>query len=132
MSSFSRNVSTLVPALMAVSLAAASAASLQPAHAGDGARCEIRVSTRGGTTTLEGVVFASAPVAGSYRLSVGSTGAGGGSDIDQSGNFSAKPGEPVNLGVVSLGGPAGTYSAELTIKWNGGTSRCSQRAGGRN
>lgn len=131
MSSFSRKASTLVPAFIAAAVAPAMAASFQPAHAGDGARCEIRVSKRGGTTTLEGVLFASAPVSGSYRLSVGSSGGGGGSDIDQSGNFSAKPGEPVNLGAVSLGGPAGTYSAELTIKWNGGASRCSQHAGGR-
>ena len=105
--------------------------SFQPVQASDGARCEIRVSKRGGTTTLEGVVFASAPLTGSYRLSVGSSGGGGGSDIDQSGSFSAKPGEPANLGVVSLGGTAGTYSADLTIKWNGGESRCTQHVGGK-
>ena len=131
MSSFSRTGSTVFPAFLAATFAAAMGMSLQPAHAGDGARCEIRVSKRGGTTTLEGVVFSSAPVAGSYRLSVGSSGGSGGSDIDQSGNFSAKPGEPANLGGVNLGGAAGTYSADLTIKWNGGASHCTQHVGGR-
>ena len=27
--------------------------------------------------------------------------------------------------------PAGTYSADLTIKWNGGSSRCTQHVSGR-
>ena len=123
-----------VSALALVPLAAGAVSTMggivQSAQAGEGARCEIRVSKRGGMTTLEGVVFASAAVSGSYRLSVTSSAGGGGSGIDQSGAFSAKSGETASLGVVSLGGGAGSHTADLTVRWNGGSSRCSQHAGG--
>ena len=100
---------------------------VEPAHASaDDARCELRVSKRGGATTLEGVVIASKALSGSYRISVAASGGANASDIDQSGAFSASPGQPVSLGVVQLGGPGG-YSANLTVKWGGGSTRCSGR-----
>ena len=98
-----------------------------PAHASaDDARCELRTSKRGGATVLEGVVIASKAVSGSYRISVAASGGSGSSDIDQSGSFQATPGQPVSLGVVQLGGSGG-YSANLTVKWGGGSTSCSGR-----
>ena len=119
----------LLPVAIAAGAVSMTGMVVQPAHAGDGTRCEIRVSRRGGMTTLEGVVMASGSITGSYRLSVTSSGRGGGSDIDQSGDFSARPGEPASLGVVSLGG-GGAHTADLTVRWNGGSHHCSQRVGG--
>ena len=123
-----------LPVAIGLGVVALTGPAAQPAHAGgggDGARCEIRVSKRGGATTLEGFVVAASPISGSYRISVTSSGGGGGSDIDQSGQFSAGPGGPVSLGVVSLGGSPGGYRADLTVKWNGGSTRCSETASGR-
>ena len=121
-------------AVLPVALAAgviATAGTGAPAVAGDATRCEIAVSKRGGMTALEGVVYAQKGLAGTYRLSVTATGAGGGSDIDQSGDFSAGAGQSASLGVVSLGGTAQTYRAELTVKWSGGSTSCSKQIGGR-
>ena len=124
-------MSRLPHTLVFATLACAAVISTAPtpfagtANAGsaDGTRCEIRVSKRGGMTTLEGFVIATAPIQGSYRISVTTSG-GGGSDIDQSGAFEAKPGAPVSLGVVSVGGSPGGYAAGLTVKWDGGSTRC--------
>ena len=101
-----------------------------PALAAD-AHCELKASKRGGMTTLEGFVTPSSAISGSYRISVTSSGGGGSSDIDQSGAFSAKAGSPVSLGVVSLGGASGSYSAELTVKYGSGGTLCSGHAGGK-
>lgn len=123
-----------LPVALALGVLSMTGPVAEPAFAGgsgDGTRCEIRVGKRGGTTTLEGFVVAPSSISGSYRISVTSLGGGGGSDIDQSGQFSAGPGGPVSLGVVSLGGSSGGYRADLTVKWNGGSTRCSESASGR-
>ena len=100
---------------------------VEPAHASAAdARCELKTTKRGGGTVLEGVVIASKAVSGSYRISVAASGGSGSSDIDQSGSFQATPGQPVSLGVVQLGGSGG-YSANLTVKWGGGSTSCSGR-----
>ena len=102
-----------------------------PAHAAD-AHCELKASKRGGATTLEGFVTSPSAISGSYRISVNSTGSGGGgSDIDQSGAFSAKAGSPVSLGVVTIGGPSGNYSAELTVKHASGGTMCTGHSSGK-
>ena len=130
---FSRLTAVAVlPVALAAGVAATTGTVVAPAHAAsDGVRCEITVSKRGGITTLEGVVLASKSVSGSYRLSVTTSGGSGGSDIDQSGAFSASAGQSSSLGVVSLGGTANLASAQLSVKWNGGSTQCSQRIGGR-
>ena len=68
--------------------------------------------------------------AGSYRLRVTKSGAAGSSDINQSGDFSAGPGEPGRLGTVTLGGDGGSYVARLTVTWDGGSIECTERIGG--
>lgn len=97
----------------------------------DGTRCELKIGKRAGMTTLEGFVSARTAISGSYRISVTSAGGGGGSDIDQSGAFAAKPGQPASLGVVSMGGNSGKYAADLTVTWNSGTTHCSEHVDGK-
>ena len=92
------------------------------ADASAGTRCEIRVYKRGGATTVEGVLYATAPLAGSFRLS-----ANGASDSDQSGSYSASPTGATSLGELTLG--PGSYAAHMTVKWNGGSTTCAQRVG---
>ena len=120
----------LLPAAVAAGAWSTTRTIITPAQAGDGPGCEIHVSKRGRTTILEGIVLSSVPISGSYRLSVTSSGGGGTSDIEQSGAFTASGGEAARLGVVSLSGQAGTHTADLTIRWNGGSNHCSQRADG--
>lgn len=93
--------------------------------AADATRCEVRVYKRGGATTFEGVVFATAPISGSYRMSVNGA-ASGGTDNDQSGAFAATPGGATSLGSVSVA--AGNYAVEMTVRWKGGSTSCAQHA----
>ena len=135
MSRFLRlSAAAMAPVALIAGVACVTNSAGSPAYAGgsgDGTRCEIKVAKRSGMTTLEGFVVAPAAISGSYRISVTSSGSGGGSDIDQSGAFTAKPGQPVSLGVVSMGGSAGSYNAELTVKWNGGSTHCAEHVGGK-
>jgi hypothetical protein len=93
---------------------------------GNGAvRCEIEVSDKGSGVVLQGRVYAKTGVEGSYRMRVSST---SGSNINQSGGFSAAPGSPGDLGIVSLGG-SGSYTARLEVSWDGGATTCTERGG---
>jgi hypothetical protein len=125
----------LVPAgLMAGGLAmVAQSASSATAASGRSAetRCELRVVEQGAMTTLEGLVFAAGPVSGTYRMTVVSSGRGGGSDIAQSGSFTASSRQPERLGLVSLGGSDGAYTAKLAVSWAGGGASCTKTIGGR-
>ncbi len=92
-------------------------------------RCEILVKPAGAGVQLEGLVFASGKVAGSYRLQVRKTGGGGTSNINQGGDFSAGPDAPARVGTVTLGGDGGSYSAKLKVTWDGGTAECEETVG---
>jgi hypothetical protein len=62
-------------------------------------------------------VQATAPVAGSYALSIAQTGRAGQNLINQSGDFSARAGEIVELGSASLSGTAADVNATLTLDY---------------
>jgi len=84
--------------------------------------CEVRTKHVAGGVELEAVVLAAAP--GRYAFSVIKHGAGGSSTTAQSGDFERSPGEQV-VGTVQLGlDRASSYSAELTVKWEGGETAC--------
>jgi hypothetical protein len=89
--------------------------------------CEVRTKQGAGSVELEAVVRADAP--GSYEFSVVKHGAGGSSTTAQSGDFESSAGEQV-VGTVQLGlDRASTYSAELTVKWQGGETACANQPG---
>jgi hypothetical protein len=92
-------------------------------------RCEIQVKHEGGGVQLEGVVFASDAIAGSYRMQVRKTSAGGSSNVSQGGDFSAGPDAPARVGLVTLGGDDGAYSAKLKVTWTGGSVECEETIG---
>jgi hypothetical protein len=85
-------------------------------------RCEIRVDDRGDSVVLEGLVFARAPVSGSYQLRISQKDAAGSSDIVQSGDFSIGSGE--TLGIVSLSMSTKRYVARLSVQWDDGAPDC--------
>jgi hypothetical protein len=124
----------LLPAALGIGAAGAIHGSIERVGAGPTAsqplRCEIQVQEHGTSVALQGVVFAKTAVEGSYRLRVTKSGGAGSSDINQSGDFSAGPGEPGRLGTVTLGGDAGSYVAKLTVTWHGGSIECTERVGG--
>jgi hypothetical protein len=124
----------LVPAALGVAATGVIHSSIQRVDAGQKAsepiRCEIQVNERGPSVTLEGVVFAKTAIEGTYQLRVSKSGGGGSSDINQSGDFSAGPGEPSTVGTVMLGGDGGSFIAKLTVTWNGGSIECIERVGG--
>jgi hypothetical protein len=119
-----------VPAALGVGVISVIASGIERVDASQSIRCEIQVKEHGNAVALEGVVFAKNAVEGSYQLRVSKTGGGGSSDINQSGDFSAGPGEPSTLGTVTLGGDGGSYIARLTVTWDGGAIECTERVGG--
>jgi curli production assembly/transport CsgH protein len=90
-------------------------------------RCEIRIDQNGESIVLEGLVFASADVSGSYHMQVRQNGLGG-SRISQSGDFKVLGGATGSVGVVSLVKSAGSYIAMLTVTWDDGTPDCVAQA----
>ncbi len=87
-------------------------------------RCELTITERPGATVIGGVVSADRPVQGSYRLGITSRSAGGSARINQSGDFTAAPGSPAQLGETVLGGAPSRYRAELEISVGGQRLGC--------
>jgi hypothetical protein len=119
-----------VPAALGVGVLGVIASGIERVDASQPVRCEIQVKEHGNSVTLEGVVFAKTAIEGSYQLRVSKSGGGGSSNINQSGDFSAGPGQPSTLGIVTLGGDDGSYVARLTVTWDGGSIECTERVGG--
>jgi hypothetical protein len=120
---------TLLAALAATGFAFAPTPEPSTATAGPSdLTCAIDVARSRDGVTLRPVVTTDRPLTGRYRLSVTSRGGGGGSDIDQSGEFEAY-GTRTVLGTVSLGG-GGSYEARLTVTVGGRRIECLERIGG--
>jgi hypothetical protein len=99
---------------------------------GDVPRCEIRAESNDGGVVLEGLVFADAPLTGTYSFRISQRAPGGSSQINQGGDFEATPGEPESLGTVSVGSGPNSFTATLTVSFDdGGTVDCSAGTGKR-
>ncbi len=78
--------------------------------------CEIRTRPVGQGMEITGVVWANGIVMGDFSLNVRSEGAGGMSNVGQSGLFSTQPNQSSVLGsVVVNSGEGSSFSARLTI-----------------
>lgn len=130
---FRRNIARA--ALCAGVLAMGGAAAGDDAGAGwftsDRVECEIKVTPGPSGTQLQGVVHARDTVSGRYELSVEQDGMSGHSMINQAGGFDAIPDTPARLGVVTIGGDGGGYTAKLKVHADGETFTCAKRVGGR-
>jgi hypothetical protein len=98
------------------------AQSVAPAHYSEenSMHCEVRARHTDRGVELEGFVHADRATSGSYRLVVNGGGANS-SEIEQSGEFDAAPGEAVSLGLAEIGG--GRIHARLTVEDQSG-ARC--------
>ena len=93
-------------------------------------RCEIEVKEMDNGVQLQGVVFADEAVRGAYQLQVSKSGRGNQSNINQAGNFDARPNIPAKLGIVRLGGDSGAYEARLKVSWDSEEIECEKNIGG--
>src|SRR5687768_4903801 len=87
-------------------------------------RCEIRASSGSAGVTLDAMISASGPTAGTYFFRVERNGKSG-PTID-SGDFETTEGGPSEIKRASVAlSPGESYRAELKVKWAGGSSSCS-------
>ncbi|MDL2398146.1 curli-like amyloid fiber formation chaperone CsgH [Rhizobium mayense] len=93
-------------------------------------RCEISATPEGGMLALEAVAHADKSVSGTYSFHVESVGRTGGTNIEQSGDFHAAPGQSATLGTVTLDAKGGVYDAVLDMSVGGQRVGCTQRVGG--
>lgn len=92
-------------------------------------RCELHIDARPGQTVIGGQVSTDRPVQGSYRMGITSRSSGGSATINQSGDFTAAPGAPAQLGETVLGGTPAHYRAELEINVEGRRLGCRETSG---
>lgn len=118
---------TILSALLGAGLIGA--ALTATANATDPIRCEIHVKERGDAIALEAVVLASQAAEGTYELQVTGSGAGGSSDIAQSGDFSVAAGAESSVGSVTLSNDGTSYVARLAVTSGSGTHRCTKHIG---
>ncbi len=85
--------------------------------------CAFRAVETAGMVDITASVDPTRAFAGRYRLSLGRSGAGNAAMIDQGGEFIARAGERIDLGRISLSGPA-TLVGTLTVDWDGGSVDC--------
>lgn len=86
-------------------------------HAMSNIQCEIRSRPVSGGVELTGVIYASRELRGDYRFAVESRGAGGSSNIVQSGLFSLRPDEPRVVGAIMVNSGSGSsFVARLSVR----------------
>lgn len=121
------NIKTCTLALGAILAVAAGGTGFAHSTGGNAAEgCEVLASASGGGFALEAVYHAQSAMQGGYQFSVKSVGGAGGTNINQGGGFSAKPGETLTLGRVTVGGAA-AYDVTLKIDTGGQSVECGGR-----
>jgi hypothetical protein len=115
---------TLTTTLIAAATVFASVVGASTVASAADATCQLRVTDRGSMIEIEPIITASGTMDGSFDLAI----TGGGTQINQSGGFSAQAGTPVSLGVMNLA-LGSRYNAKLKINWNGGSIRCTEVLG---
>lgn len=121
-----------LPAMLlpTASNAAANTQGDKPMTSIPGLSCEIRTESRSGMLELSAMAIATARISGIYKLTVTSRSSGGSSDVTQGGDFSARPGDEVVLGTLSIN--HGAYTAKLTLETAAGTATCELPAKNKN
>ncbi len=133
MTLFTPHAAALTATMLSLSAAAFAAAGddAGPEHLAEDkpVRCEIAVSRAGSSLSYQARAHAEHAVTGAYRLTIRKQGWTGSAVIDQSGNFSAAPDRPAELGQATLGGDRAQYSARLRLEWEGRTLTCTDHRG---
>jgi hypothetical protein len=120
----------LFPLLAGAALAAVAVGAVKADSAAGPLSCAIVTDSVNGAIALRGTAQSDVAVSGSYRFRVASAAGGGNTNMQQGGNFTATPGNPITLGRITLGNPGAIYDAHLEIVANGASVECSERVGG--
>ncbi|MBE7732097.1 curli-like amyloid fiber formation chaperone CsgH [Devosia faecipullorum] len=88
--------------------------------------CGITTATDRGMMAIEGVLQSPDALHGEYRFALRSSGAGGSTNINQGGQFSASPGMLVSLGKVMVNAGS-VIEADFTITTGGKKFDCSSQ-----
>jgi hypothetical protein len=113
--------------LLLVSFTMVSGTAAMPTEAATDVECEIRLRQSSGDLRLEAVATSPIRTTGEYDLVIVKSSVGGMSEITQSGEFLANPGEEAILGEVTLD-PGEDASVEATLKVKViGTTVCDAR-----
>ena len=130
MTRLSKHLASGSAALLALSLTGIALASAHTERSSDEPiSCEIRSTENRGMITLESLIHSDTAISGQYRFKVQSAGQSGNSNISQGSNFSAKAGEPVQIGRMMLSAGS-VYDASLDVTVRGVTFSCAERIGG--
>jgi hypothetical protein len=116
--------------LAGLAVAGCSAGASETLPEGDTVRCEIDVTSSGGTIGLGAIVHADQAVTGSYRFNVSGSGSAGATNISQGGGFNAGPGDDARLGRMMLGNRGAVYDVRLDISVGGRDYHCADTIGG--
>jgi hypothetical protein len=86
-------------------------------HAMSTIQCEIKSRPVNNGSELTGVIWADQTTQGDYHFAVSSQGAGGTSNVVQSGLFALRPNEPKVIGAVVVNSGSGSsFSARLSVR----------------
>jgi len=96
------------------------AATLTHAQAAAPVACMISIETSGNTLVLEPIVQVTEAVTGIYQLRVEAPG----TRMNQGGPFSARAGQTLELGRMTMSGTASSLDAELTLTIDGRNYSC--------
>ena len=94
-----------------------------------GVPCQLGGGLRTEEQIKEALAHADRNVSGTYSFHVESADRTGGTNIEQGGAFSAAPGKPATLGVVTLGAKGADYDAKLEVTVGGESIGCAERIG---
>jgi hypothetical protein len=115
----------LLAPLAIVGTVAAAATANHLAATSQEVQCQIRATPTPGGIELATYATSETPASGSYRFTVSKNGGGSSSDVNQSGDFNARPGAHNMLGLVDLNIDRGTrYVAKLSLTWDGQATSC--------
>ncbi|MBX5222924.1 curli-like amyloid fiber formation chaperone CsgH [Rhizobium sp. NLR8a] len=117
--------------LALVLLPVGAVSAMTTADPSDGAQlCEIKATPGAGMVRLDALVHADMHVGGTYTFHVEKVGGGGGSTINQSGDFDAAEGRTAILGSVSLDSKGAKYKATLDVVVGDKSFSCAKQIGG--
>jgi hypothetical protein len=122
----SKTLAGLAFATAIAALGATASVALAGNESSASASCEIQAKASGGTLTIAGVLHSNVALSGRYALSITNSQSNNDMDVDQRGDFSAKPGETRTLDSMEFSGDLGVLTVVLEIDAPGADLKCAQ------
>jgi hypothetical protein len=112
-----------IPLLAGIGIATVFAANEGTSAESGPVRCGVETVRQGNMLALEAKFVADTAVSGDYQLRLAASGAGGNSNINQGGYFSANAGEVVTLGRMTVNANS-NINLDFTVSANGARFDC--------